>query len=186
VALPELTEDKIELNSFLPEDAPQLAAIGNNPKVAQFLRDNFPSPYTLQQAEDFISMLTLEREPSVFAVRFNDELAGVAGVKLLEDVQRKTAEIGFWLGEEYWGKGIATEVCRQLIVFAFTYYDIIRLEAEVASPNKASVRVLKKNGFKREAVLRKGFHKNGLNYDLLIFGLLKEELANSLFDGVTR
>jgi len=166
----------VELTSLYPDDAEPLSLIANNPNVARFLRDSFPQPYTVEHAEAFIKLMNEGNVQSVFAVRYQGEIAGVAGVHLLNDVQRKTCEMGFWIGESFWGKGIASEVCRQLIHFAFTYYDIVRIQAEVASPNKASARVLRKNGFRKEACLRKAFHKDGHDYDLLMFGILREEV----------
>lgn len=167
----------VELTQLYMEDAEDLAILADNPKVAQFLRDSFPQPYTVDHAKDFIKLMIEGNVQSVFAIRYAGELAGIGGVHLLGDVSRKTCEMGFWLGEKFWGKGIASEVCRQLIGFAFTYYDIVRIQAEVASPNKASSRVLRKNGFRKEACLRKAFHKDGHDYDLLIYGLLRGEVV---------
>ena len=172
-----LTESKIiELTSLFSEDAPELAEVANNPKVALYLRDSFPQPYTVEHAREFIKLMNEGNIQSVFAVRYYGEMAGIAGAHLLTDVQKKTAEIGFWFGEKFWNRGIATEVCRQITTFAFTYFDIIKVQAEVASPNTASARVLEKNGFKLEGTLRKSFHKNDQDWDLLVYGLLKEEL----------
>ena len=166
---------EVELTALYTDDAEALAAIANNYNVARYLRDNFPFPYTIDHARDFIKLMNDGNVQSVFAVRYQGEIAGVAGVNLLSGVERKTCEMGFWLGEPFWGKGIASEVCRQLTHFAFTYYDIVRITAQVAAPNKSSSRVLRKNGFRKEACLRKAFHKDGHDYDLLIYGLLKEE-----------
>jgi len=166
----------IELTALYPDDAPELAEVANNPAVALYLRDSFPQPYTLEHAAEFIKLMNAGNVQSVFAVRYYGELAGIAGVHLLSDVQKKTAEMGFWFGEKFWNRGIASEVCRQITRFAFTYFDIVKLQAEVASPNIASARVLEKNGYKLEGTLRKSFHKNGYDWDLLIYGILKEEV----------
>jgi len=168
----------IELTGLYPVDAEGLTKLADNPKVAQFLRDSFPQPYTLDHAKEFIRLMNEGNVQSVFAVRYKNEFAGIAGVHLLSDVQRRTVEAGFWFGEKFWGKGIATEVCRQLVKFAFTYYDIVKIQAEVAAPNHASAKVLRKNGFQLEGVLRQSFHKNGHDWDLHIYGLLREEVVD--------
>jgi RimJ/RimL family protein N-acetyltransferase len=103
----------------------------------------------------------------------DDAVVGGIGIDVGTDVFRRSAEIGYWLGEPFWGRGIATEVLRALTDYAWATFDIIRLEAGVFSWNPASARVLEKAGYTLEGCLRQGVVKQGRVGDRLIYGLLR-------------
>ncbi|MEN6342464.1 MAG: GNAT family protein [Methanospirillum sp.] len=157
------------LRDWLPADAAALARQADSPGIAARMRDAFPSPYTLADARRFIAGATGSATNLFLAIEVDGEVAGSIGVHPLEDVYRRTAEIGYWLGEEYRGRGIATDAVRTLAPFAFRRYDIMRLQAGVFSNNPASMRVLERCGFAREAVHEKAIWKNGLLLDEVLY-----------------
>ena len=97
---------------------------------------------------------------SVFAIIYKEELCGSIGIFPMQDVYRKSAEIGYWIGEEYWGKGIAARAVEKIVQYGFENFDIVKIFAGIFSNNRASERVLEKNGFIKEAVLKKAVFKN--------------------------
>src|SRR3569623_1304177 len=116
----------------------------DNPNVSRFLMDRFPSPYTMEDAIWWVNNL-LKQDPLInFAITVDDQVIGGIGLELREDVYRKTALIGYWLSEEFWGKGIITEAVKLVTTYAFAHLDIIRIQAGVLSKNPASMHVLEK------------------------------------------
>jgi [ribosomal protein S5]-alanine N-acetyltransferase len=157
------------LRPWKTEDAPSLARHANNPRVSACMRDLFPSPYTIGDAHNFIAMTT-GASPNIFlAIEVQGEAAGGIGIHPLEDVHHRTAEIGYWLAEPFWGKGIVTDAVRALIPVAFADPDTIRIQAGIFSHNPASMRVLEKCGFVREAVHRNAITKNGVLMDEVMY-----------------
>lgn len=167
-----------ELRPWRFDDAASLAAHANNPRVAQNLRDAFPCPYREEDAVRYIRSCldSSEARQLVYAVTVDDMAVGSAGIFRREDIQCRTAEIGYWLGEDFWGRGIATGVIRELCARGFARYDIARIEAWVFAGNHASRRALEKNGFLCEGILRNSVWKNGLQ-DCCVYALLREEFA---------
>ncbi|MEN6610086.1 MAG: GNAT family protein [Methanoregulaceae archaeon] len=161
------------LRDWSADDAPAIARHANNPRIACHLRDGFPHPYTLRDAERFITMAKRSRTAFLLAVDVDNEAVGGIGIHLLKDVYRGTAEIGYWLSEEYWGKGIATDAVRTLIPIAFGQFPIIRLQAGIFADNPASMRVLEKCGFSCEAIHKNAIIKNGLIMDEHLYVFLK-------------
>jgi RimJ/RimL family protein N-acetyltransferase len=133
------------------------------------LRDAFPSPYTREDAHRFISMATGPTTNLFLAIEVRDEGVGGIGIHPLDDVKRRSAEIGYWLSESLWGKGIMTDSVRSLVPVAFERYDIVRLQAGIFSNTPASMRVLEKCGFIREAVHRDAIAKNGALLDEVMY-----------------
>ncbi|WAI02192.1 GNAT family N-acetyltransferase [Methanogenium organophilum] len=213
--LPHIRTPTSLLRPWREEDAPSLATYADNPCVAAALRDSFPSPYTLEDANRFIAYArwlssgagsgpfpgfpffpspgslsgpsgTSSSEPSPFpssspgspagsscrtptdlllAIEVDGVAAGGIAVTLLDDVYCRTAEIGYWLGEPFWGRGIMTDAIAAVVPVAFVRLDIVRIQAGVFANNPASMRVLEKCGFVREAVLRNAITKNGVLMD---------------------
>jgi len=162
----------VELRSWQWSDSKVLANLINNRKIWDNVRDYLPHPYTYKDADMFLKS-NVEQETTNFAVLFNNEVAGGVGYVPKEDVYKFTAEIGYWIGEPYWGQGIATEAIRLLIERIREHSpSIVRVYAEVFDYNKASMRALEKNGFYLETVRRKGVVKNGVIHDDYIFVLL--------------
>jgi [ribosomal protein S5]-alanine N-acetyltransferase len=159
------------LRPFTTGDAASLAAQANNALIAQYMTDAFPHPYTIENAEAFIKFATTDTPIHIFAIEVNGLAVGGIGVHPQTDVHSKSAELGYWLGEAYWGQGIITEAVLQMIDFAFNTYPISRLFARPFGNNKASQKVLEKTGFKLEATIEKNIFKNGEFQDELIYAI---------------
>ena len=154
-------EDSIlTLRSFELADAERIALLANNKKIWINLRDGFPHPYSVEDAVHFIEKCQKMKPKSVFAIIYKEELCGSIGIFPMQDVYRKSAEIGYWIGEEYWGKGIAARAVEKIVQYGFENFDIVKIFAGIFSNNRASERVLEKNGFIKEAVLKKAVFKN--------------------------
>lgn len=156
-------------------DATDLAMAISNKNIQNNLRDGLPYPYTEQDGADFISaMLSAdENETFAFAITVDDKVVGSIGVFRQGNIHRLTAELGYYLAEEYWGRGIMTEAVRQICQYVFEKSDIIRIYAEPFAYNAASCRVLEKAGFQYEGTLRNNAVKNGKVIDMKMYSLLK-------------
>lgn len=159
-------------------DAKDLAAAISNEKVQDNLRDGLPYPYTEQDGVEFISaMLSAnEEETFAFAITVDDRVVGSIGVFRQGNIHRQTAELGYYIAEAYWGRGIMTDAVRQICAYVFDKSDIIRIYAEPFAYNIASCRVLEKAGFQYEGTLRSNAVKKGRVIDMKMYSLLKEEL----------
>ena len=151
---------KVELKQWNFTFLDELVSLANNEKLSARLRDEFPHPYQKKDGEEWISVNANAIPQTNFAIFVNDQFAGGTGIKLNKDVHRKSAEIGYWLGEPFWGKGIGTLAIGLLVKYIFTHFDIVRIYAEVFSNNPASMRALEKNGFTLEAVMKKAIFNN--------------------------
>lgn len=154
-------------------DLESLVQHANNPKIAKFMTDGFPHPYTKEKGISFIEMATKDSPIHIFAIDMDGKAVGGIGIHPQQDIMKKNAELGYWLGEEYWGKGIVSGAIKQVIDFAFTTYDINRVFARPFGTNVASQKVLEKCGFKLEARLEKVIFKNGEYLDELIYAIRK-------------
>lgn len=164
-----------KIRKWRPEDAKNLSELLNNKKILDNLRDGLPFPYTESDALDYISAMLSADKNSVFAfaIEVDGEVAGSIGIFRQENIHSKTAETGYYLGEKYWNKGIATSAVIKACDFVFKNIDIIRIFAEPFSRNVASCRVLEKAGFVCEGTLRKNAVKNGIVEDMKMYALLK-------------
>lgn len=162
------------LRAWHPDDAESLVKHANNHKVARNLRDGFPHPYTLNDARAWIEKILTNKNDVVYAIEVNGEACGGIGLHALQDVYRFNAEIGFWLSEIHWNKGIVSEALGLMVDLAFTEYHWVRIYAGVFSTNPASMRVFEKNGFVHEATHYKAVKKEGVFMDELIFAKLKK------------
>ena len=169
-----ITTPTATLRAWSPGDAASLVKYADNPRIACHLRDAFPSPYTREDADRFIALATGPGRHLYLAIDMGGEAVGGIGIAPLEDVKRRTAEIGYWLAEPFWGRGIATDAVRALIPVAFEHREIVRLEAGIFSDNPASMRVLEKSGFCREAVHKKAITKNGRLLDEVMYVRFRE------------
>lgn len=133
------------------------------------LRDRFPFPYEMEQARTFLGWIAKQPSPTVWAIEVNGEAIGGIGIELHTDVERVSAEIGYWLGEAMWGRGIATEALKAVTAEAFKRFDITRLYALPFADHAASVRVLEKAGYVREGHLRRSAIKDGKVRDQVLF-----------------
>jgi [ribosomal protein S5]-alanine N-acetyltransferase len=160
------------LREFSEADTESLVRYANNYKVARFLTDGFPYPYTEEHARSFISNANSEKSPNlIFAIEVNGEAAGAIGVHPQSDIHRKNAEMGYWLAEPYWGHGIVTRAVREMVAIAFERFDINRIFARPFSSNPASQKVLEKAGFRLEGRFEKTLIKNGEYLDELVYAI---------------
>ncbi|MBN2523608.1 MAG: GNAT family N-acetyltransferase [Bacteroidales bacterium] len=155
-------------------DKKRLAQLANNKKIWDNVRDYFPYPYTKKDATEFIESCRKEDPEITFAVVFNNELVGVAGLVLQTDIYKNTAEIGYWIGEEYWNKGIATQAVRLLVSYGFENLKLHRIFTGVFEYNKASQKVLEKCGFVHEGTSKKSITKNNAIIDEYRYGIVIE------------
>ena len=165
----------VHLRAWGTEDAPALTAAINNKKVLDNLRDGIPYPYTEKDAEEFIrATLATERDSRyAFAITYDGKVIGSIGVFRKENVHRLTAELGYYIAEPHWGKGIVTEAVKQICAYVFMNTDIVRIFAEPYAHNAASCRVLEKAGFQLEGTLRQNAIKNGQMTDMKMYAILK-------------
>jgi len=157
-------------------DVEELAHQANNINIFNNVLDQFPHPYTRDEAVNWIKYNLTIAPPENMAIVVDGHVAGGIGSKKKEDVYRKTREIGYFLGESYWGKGITTLAVQKFIRYLFETFDINRIVAPVFDFNIASQRVLEKSGFRKEAVHKKSVIKNNRFCDEVVFAILREEL----------
>ena len=166
------------LRKWDPADAKDLSAVLSNAKIHDNLRDGLPYPYTEQDGLDFISaMLSADaNETFAFAITTEGKVIGSIGVFRQGNIHRRTAELGYYIAEAYWGKGMMTKAVRQICRYVFDNSDILRIYAEPFAFNAASCRVLEKAGFQYEGTLRSNAVKNGNVIDMKMYSLLKSEV----------
>ena len=159
-------------------DARDLATALSNKKIQDNLRDGLPYPYTEQDGKEFISAMLAanENDTFAFAITVNGKVIGGIGAFRQGNIHRQTAELGYYIAEEYWGKGIMTEAVKQLCDYVFSNTDIIRIYAEPFAYNIGSCRVLEKAGFQYEGTLRSNALKNGNVFDMKMYSKLKTNL----------
>jgi ribosomal-protein-alanine N-acetyltransferase len=164
-----------QVRSWRAGDGAALVKYADNRKIWVNLRDAFPHPYTRADATAWIAQASHQEPATQFAIASATEAAGAIGFLLQEDVYRRSAEIGYWLGEPFWGQGITTRAVRALTRYAFGHFDLVRLYATVFEWNPASARVLEKAGYTLEGRLRKSVIKDGQTIDQLLYARVLEE-----------
>jgi [ribosomal protein S5]-alanine N-acetyltransferase len=162
------------VRGWRPTDAASLARHADNRKIWRNVRDHFPSPYTLDDAERWIDDSVAAAPVTQFAIEVDGEAAGGIGVFLKQDVERRGAEIGYWLGEDHWGRGIMTDTVREFTARAFGEFDLLRIYAVVFEWNPASCRVLEKAGYALEGRLRRSVVKDGHVMDQLLYAVVRD------------
>ncbi|KAI2617247.1 acyl-CoA N-acyltransferase [Hypomontagnella submonticulosa] len=178
---PIVTTDKCIIRPYAASDAEASAAGANHWEIVQFMRDTFPFPYTIDNANFWIDF-TLKANPIVnFAITDLDgTFVGGIGLKPNVDVERRTNEVGYWIVPEHQGKGYATSALKGFIAWAFKEFpDLLRIEAGVFSTNIGSPKVLERAGFTLEGVRRKAVEKKGIVQDMFMYGLLRDEFEAS-------
>jgi len=162
----------IELRRWRPADIDALARYANNREIWLNVRDRFPHPYKRSDAEAWIALCDKEMEPILqFAIDLNGEAIGGIGFERMTDVHRMTAEIGYWIAEPFWGRGIATQAVGRALPIAFDSLE--RIQAIVFAGNQASIRVLEKNGFEFEGRLKHCIFKDGRLLDGMLYARLR-------------
>ena len=172
----ELRGNRCLLRPWQEDDLDSLVRHADNPTVARGLYDIFPNPYTRADGERWISeSLAGSADPLRLAIEVDGEACGGIGLRIPVGFNQDCLEVGYWLGEAQWGRGIATEAVRLVVDFGFKYLHANRIEARVYGWNPASARVLEKCGFRLEGRLRRRMLKQGERTDQLIYGLLPED-----------
>ena len=162
------------IRSYELSDKVSLVKYANNYNVSKLLRDQFPFPYTLTDAETWLIHACNQDPETNFVIANNKEMIGAIGVNLLEDVNRFSAEIGYWIGEPFWGKGISTRALKNFTEYAFKNFNLNRIYAYVFEGNAASERVLLKAGYRKEAIFRKAVFKENKFLDQHIYTIFNE------------
>jgi [ribosomal protein S5]-alanine N-acetyltransferase len=172
--LPDLDFPGVRLRPWRLDDVESLARHANNRKVWLNVRDHFPHPYTPAHAREWIEQVAPVEPVSQFAIEVDGEAAGGVGITPQQDVDRFSAELGYWLGEAHWGRGIMTAVVRSMSEHAFAAFHLHRIYAGVFEWNPASRRVLEKAGFTLEGRLRRAAFKDGKLLDQYLYALTRE------------
>jgi RimJ/RimL family protein N-acetyltransferase len=159
------------LRPWRESDLESLVEFGNNPKIARFMTDQFPNPFTEEKARAFIEMASSSEPYRIMAIEVEGKAAGGIGVHPQADVYQKNAELGYWLAEPFWGKGIITQAIGQMVAYGFNTWNITRIYAQPYGTNIGSQKALEKAGFTLEARIEKSIFKNGEYLDELIYAI---------------
>jgi RimJ/RimL family protein N-acetyltransferase len=163
------------LRPLVLSDAETLASHANDRDVWLNLRDRFPHPYSLRDAEDYIAAVAARPVQTSFGIVIDGEAAGSVSLMLGQDIERRTAEIGYWLGRSFWGRGVATEAVRAATLYAFDQLGMHRVFAVPFGRNPASTRVLEKVGYVREGILRRSAIKDGELIDQILYAAYDDD-----------
>jgi len=161
------------IRPWTSDDTPALVKYANNRKVWLNMRDAFPHPYTKASAATFLEKVDGQNPTTFFAIATGHEAIGGIGLVPRQDVHRLTAELGYWLGEPYWGKGIMTEAVDKFVAWAFEQFPFVRIYAEPYATNASSCRVLEKAGFALEGRLRRSAIKDGQILDQFLYSRIR-------------
>lgn len=166
------TDQNIRLRPLQASDRKVFALLANNINIWNNVRNRMPHPYSEEDADEFISMALTPGGPTIRAITLDGTLAGVIGLHAAQDVYEGTAELGYWIGEPYWGRGLASTAVNEMIRIGFQVLKLRRIFASVYDYNTASMRVLEKNGFENEGIAKAAVLKNGKVFDEVKYGLL--------------
>ena len=168
----QLTLNSCDVQSWRVSDAESLARYANNRNIWLNLRDAFPHPYAKRDARDFIRGARQRTPETMFAIAVNDEAVGGIGFVLHPDVERVSAEVGYWVAEPFWGRGLATEALGAITAYASRTHGLTRIYAVPFAWNTASCRVLEKAGYVLEGRLRRSAIKDGRVTDQLQYAFI--------------
>lgn len=163
----------IKLRPWHEKDATSIAQMLNNKNILANLRDGIPFPYTVKDATEFLLKTAIPKSCHYFCIEVNKHVAGSISVLPKDDVYRKTAEVGYYVAETYWKRGIGTKAVGLLTEYAWKNLDVIKLYAEVFEFNKSSMRVLEKNNYQLECIRKKHVIKNGQFWDDYLWTIFK-------------
>jgi RimJ/RimL family protein N-acetyltransferase len=169
-----LRGERCMLRRWRMTDAVSLVHHADNLSVARHLRDRFPHPYTPRDAQAFLTAASAEEPQTNFAIEIDGEATGGLGYVQGSDVERYSAEVGYWLGEACWGRGVVTEALALFTRHALKELGFLRLFALPLADNTASIRVLEKAGYSREGVLRSSCVKFGQPRDQAIYAIVND------------
>jgi len=163
----------LRVRSWQKSDLDALVRYANNPRIAANLRDQFPHPYTRSAGIAYLAETRSAEIEISFAMEYVGEAVGGIGFKLGTDIARLSAEMGYWLGEPFWGRGLTTRAVLATSEWAFENYKLMRIFAMAFSHNVASMRVLEKAGFEREGILRRSAVKNGVVINQVLYAKVR-------------
>jgi RimJ/RimL family protein N-acetyltransferase len=163
------------LRAWHINDLQSLVKHANNFNVSRFLMDRFPHPYTEENGKAFIGFATQGNPQNIFAIDINGEACGGIGLHPQDDIHKKNAELGYWLAEPFWGKGIITRAIPQVVDYGFKNFDIDRIFARPFGNNPGSQKVLEKTGFTLEGRFKGTICKNGECLDELIYAVRRKK-----------
>lgn len=166
--------DRCVLRKWNSSDVDSLVENANNYHIAISMRDQFPYPYTLEDGESWIKIITTQDKNCILAITVDNIAVGGIGLTLGEDIERISAEVGYWLGEKYWDKGITSSALKGIVEYGFNELGLERIFAKPLEQNTASRKVLEKNGFKLEGIMEKSCIKNGKIYNQALYALTKD------------
>jgi ribosomal-protein-alanine N-acetyltransferase len=161
-------------------DEPSLVRHANNYEVWRRLRDSFPHPYTLADAKRWIAFAKQQNPQTYFAIEVHGGATGGIGLEPRSDIERRSAEMGYWLGQEFWGKGITTAAVRAVTSYGFEALNLTRIFAVPFASSSASIRVLEKCGYVREGTMRRSAIKEGVVMDQVLYALTDRDLSRML------
>ncbi len=170
-----MNNPEVTLRPLSQDDAPRLAELANNAEVSRNMRDAFAHPYTLKDAQGFIERVSSADPTTVFGIEADGVYVGNIGVHPAQDVYRKSAEVGYFIGRPYWNRGIASKALHLIVQFGFEQLGMKRLYACAFSYNPASARVLEKCGFQQEGISRMAVYKEGQFFDEWRYAILQED-----------
>lgn len=173
----QLQTDKCLLRPWRMEDAERLAAGINNRNVSVRLRDAVPHPYTVDDAIAYLQRVTTPQPEHAVCIEVDGQVGGGMSIRIGSDIYRRTAELGYWLAEPLWGRGIMTTAVRAFVPACLQAFELDRIFATTSSKNRASARVLEKAGFTFEGRLRKNVIKEGEVLDSLMYAWVREDSA---------
>ena len=165
--------ESLVLRDWESSDIKRLVMLANNDKIAKNMMDAFPHPYSEKDAEQWIKNCKEEKTNLLLAIEYKGEFVGGIGAHFKNDIHRYNAELGYWVGEPFWGKGIASEAISFFTSYLFANYKLNRIYGDVFSSNPGSAKVLEKNGFTKEATLERAVFKNGFFLDVWVYSKLK-------------
>lgn len=160
-----------KLRKWNSNDLESLVKYANNWNIAKNMTDKFPFPYTKKHGKSFIEFANRENGNYIFAIDIDGEAVGSVGIHIQDDIHKKNAELGYWLAEPFWNKGIISAVILEIVKFSFSNFDINRIFARPFETNIPSQKCLEKNGFILEAKFKKAIFKNGIYLDELIYSI---------------
>lgn len=169
----EIALERFTLRPWLPSDEEALARHANNKNVSRNLTDIFPYPYTIDDARTWIAKQQGVEPTRNFAIVMDGEAVGGVGFLVGRDIHHRSAEMGYWLAEKYWGQGIVTEAVRAVTKYAFETFDLMHIFAGLFEHNVGSRRVLEKAGYEFEGKLRMHVTKDGVTSNDLLFGIVR-------------
>lgn len=172
----ELKSGNVRLRGLRISDAARMAELANNEKISRNLRDGFPNPYKLADAKYFLERFSNQDPVTFFGIDFEGEYVGNISLVPGQDIYRYSAEIGYFIGEPYWNKGIVTKAVNLVTEYGFTTLDVSRIHTGVFEYNTASQRVLEKCGFTKEGVFRKSVCKLNRLWDEVRYAKIRPEI----------